>query len=93
VRDFGARILGHVKGPIYVDNLPFAILGGPFILKDYDFRYAFQDRWQGVDVAYRYAALAIAQDGNLAVQGYWEPPLDAAGRTRVSVDLCLGHVK
>ena len=47
--DFGKQVLDSTAVPIYVENMPFAVDRGPFILLEYDFTYAYRQRWQGVD--------------------------------------------
>ena len=87
--DFGRRAK-TVTGPVYVDNMPFAVNHGPFILLDYDFGYVHGQRPPAADVAFRRAVLGFAPDGRLVLEGYGEPPQDAARRTALSLDLCLG---
>ena len=87
--DFGRRAK-TVIGPVYVDNMPFAVNHGPFILLDYDFGYVHGQRPPAADVAFRRAVLGFAPDGRLVLEGYGEPPQDAARRTALSLDLCLG---
>jgi hypothetical protein len=93
IEDFGPKVLAAGTRHVYVENMPFAVDHGPFILLDYDFTYAYRERWQGTDVAFRHAVLTLGSDGRLAMQGYGEPPRDASERTAVSLDLCLGQPK
>jgi hypothetical protein len=89
MRDFERRVLGR-PGSHYVDNMPFALDRGPFILLEYDFPYLFGTRWKGTDVAFRRAVLTMTPGGALAVDGFAEAPADATKRTAVTLDLCLG---
>ncbi len=93
VEDFGRKVVDTRTTPVYVENMPFAVDHGPFVLLDYDFTYAYRGRWQGADVAVRNAVLTLDRTGHLAVQWYGAPPPDAERRTPVSLDLCLGQPK
>jgi hypothetical protein len=88
MRDFERRVLAR-PGSYYIDNMPFVVNGGPFILLEYDFAYLFGSRWQGTDVAFRRAVLTMAPSGTLAVDGFAEAPADAMERAAVTLDLCL----
>ena len=93
IDDFESKVLTPATARAYVDNMPFAVDHGPFILLDYDFTYAYRDRWHDTDVVFRHAVLTLDSAGRLTPQGYGEAPADATKRTAVSLDLCLGQSK
>jgi hypothetical protein len=90
VESFGTRVLPRA-GSQYVENFPFVVEHGPFILLEYDFPYYYKQRWTGVDVAYRRTVLSFGPSGGFIVQGHDAPPADAQARTAVSLELCLGQ--
>jgi hypothetical protein len=88
--DFGRQIDGAAPQPVYVENMPFAVNHGPFILLDYDFRYVYPQRPAAADVVFRQTVLTLGPDGGLVVEGHGDVPQDAAGRMPIALDLCLG---
>jgi hypothetical protein len=87
--DFGRQIAGVGAVPAYVENMPFAVNHGPFILLPYDFRYAHGQRSPAADVAFRQTVLALDRNGSLIVEGHGEAPQDVARRRPLSLNLCL----
>lgn len=90
IEDFETRVL-PVRGPVYVDNMPFVIDNGPFILLDYDFYYTYRERWEGKDIVYRTAGVTLGRGGVYEVASYGSDPEGVDGRQRISLDLCLAQ--
>lgn len=88
IEDFGQTALGR-DGPLFVDNVPFVVDSGPFILLDYGFHYAYRPQWDDLDVVYRMVSLHVDERGQFVVSGQGSEPAEAEGRERISLDLCL----
>lgn len=90
MHDFHQQVIvPRLTGPVLVENMPFAVEYGPFILLEYDFRHAYGDRWGEPHVAFRRTTLALDPRGALTVQGRADEPSGVAAGTRISLDLCL----
>lgn len=91
MEDFGRQV--PAPEAVYVENMPFAIEEGPIVLLEYDFSYTYAKSGAARDAVFRRAVLTLANDGTLAVQGHFEPPVMTGPRRTVTLDFCLGRAR